>query len=387
MNPARPVFVLALSTALAGASWAADSGNFVMRLGVDTTSVEHYTRTPSRIEIDQVGRSPRVLRRHYAIERDAKGHVTHVTGVVTNPSAPAGAPAFQQIDAHFTGDSALIDIKRDTTVQHVHAPVPANALVMFGGSPWPVLEAETMAFVAQKRDSIHDPLYNLGAGSTGWVSVHRLGRDSLEVDTDNNVYHVRADRRGLVQGVLPVRGTGKFSAERVTSLDLSASTAAFQAGEKQGGAMGALSTRDTVRAAVSGANLWIDYGRPAKRGRVIYGGIVPWNDVWRTGANAATQFKTDKALVMGGVTVPAGFYTLWTVPAPDGWKLIVNSETGEWGTEHKPDKDLYTIPLGVSALPQTVERFTIGVDSAASGGMLHLDWDTTRASVAFTVQP
>ena len=131
----------------------------------------------------------------------------------------------------------------------------------------------------------------------------------------------------------------------------------------------------------------IDYSRPAKRGRVVYGGVVPYGEVWRTGANAATQFKTDKALDFGGTVVPAGFYTLWTVPTASGWKLIVNSETGQWGTAHKAEKDLYTIDMNVSALPQVVERFTISVEPTATGGVLDFDWDTTRASAAFTVQP
>jgi len=109
--------------------------------------------------------------------------------------------------------------------------------------------------------------------------------------------------------------------------------------------------------------------------------------LWRTGANAATQFKTDKALDFGGTVVPAGFYTLWTIPSEHGWKLVINGETGQWGTEHKAEKDLYTIDLKLGTLSQAVERFTIGVEPSAQGGVLELDWDTTRASVAFTAQP
>ena len=136
-----------------------------------------------------------------------------------------------------------------------------------------------------------------------------------------------------------------------------------------------------------GATLWIDYGRPAMRGRPIYGGIVPYGEVWRTGANAATQFRTDKALDFGGTVVPPGFYTLWTLPTAAGWKLIVNGETGQWGTAHKPEKDMFTMDMKVSTLPQVVERFTISIDPSSSGGVLNLEWDTTRASIAFTVKP
>ena len=121
-------------------------------------------------------------------------------------------------------------------------------------------------------------------------------------------------------------------------------------------------------------------------GRVVFGDVVPYGEVWRTGANAATQFRSDKALDFGGTVVPAGFYTLWTLPSPAGWKLIVNGETGQWGTAHNAAKDLYTIEMKMSTLPQVVERFTIGVVATDQGGTINLDWDTTRESATFTVQ-
>jgi hypothetical protein len=132
----------------------------------------------------------------------------------------------------------------------------------------------------------------------------------------------------------------------------------------------------------------IDYSRPSKRGRVIFGStIVPWGEVWRVGANAATQFRTDKALEMGGVVVPAGFYTLWAIPAQSGgWKLLINSQTGQWGTAHDATKDIFQLPLATSTLPQPVERFTITVAPSGQGGTLNLDWDTVRASIPFTVR-
>jgi hypothetical protein len=108
--------------------------------------------------------------------------------------------------------------------------------------------------------------------------------------------------------------------------------------------------------------------------------------LWRTGANAATQFKTDKVLVAGGTEIPAGFYTLWTIPSPTGWKLVINSETGQWGTIHHAEKDVATVDMSVSTLESPVERFTIAVEPTASGGTLRFDWDTTRASLAFQVK-
>ncbi len=141
--------------------------------------------------------------------------------------------------------------------------------------------------------------------------------------------------------------------------------------------LGQLSVRDTARSSVSGAEVWVDYGRPQKRGREIFGNVVPWNAVWRTGANAATQFSTMSDLVIGGATVPAGKYTLWTLPTPTGWKLIINKETGQWGTEYHAEQDLVRVDTKVETLPAPVEQLVIAFEP----GLLTFTWDKTRVSV------
>jgi len=246
-----------------------------------------------------------------------------------------------------------------------------------------------MKLARGKADSVLSTMYFLGSPSTSWLRLSKLGRDSVVlVNQHDDLFHVRVDKDGRVLGVLPISGTGKFSVARVPSLDVDAMAASFATREQAGSGLGPLSPRDTVRVAnAGGASLMVDYGRPSKRGRAIFGNVVPYGQVWRTGANAATQFKTDKALDFGGTVVPAGFYTLWTIPTATGWKLVINGETGQWGTEHQASKDLYTIDMKTSTLPTPVERFTISVDPTPQGGALNLDWDTTRASAAFTVQP
>lgn len=371
--------------ALAGPAAADDSGNFVVRLGQDTTSVEHYTRTPSRIEVNQVGRAPRVLKRHFIYDF-TKGAISKLAVTVT---APASTTPTQTIDATFGPDSMFMQIKAGAApAQNVHVAMPPGTVVIALSSPWAVYEKSIAKLVQGKSDSLRSPMYLIGADAMNWLSLHKLGRDSVELFNDHgDLFHVRVDKAGHVLGVLPISGTGKFSVERVPTLDLDAMTAVFAAREQAGAGVGVLSPRDTVRASVGGAALSVDYGRPGKRGRVIYGNVVPYGEVWRTGANAATQFRTDKALDFGGTVVPAGFYTMWTLPTANGWKLIINSQTGQWGTAHDAAKDLYTIDMKVSALPQPVERFTISVDPSAEGGVLNLDWDTTRASAAFAVKP
>ena len=148
-----------------------------------------------------------------------------------------------------------------------------------------------------------------------------------------------------------------------------------------------LSPRDTTRATIGAAHLLVDYGRPSKRGREIFGGLVPWDQVWRTGANAATTFVTDKPLAFGATVVPAGTYTLYSVPKKTGnWLLVVNKQNKQWGTEYHEDQDLARIPMNTSSVPSSVEKFEIKVVPEGAGGAIQLVWDKTQASAAFTTK-
>lgn len=382
-----PFRALSLSLLLLAAApaFGDDGGYFVVRLGQDTTFVEHYTRTPSRVVVDHVGRAPRVLQRRFTYEYE-KGEIARVSMVVTPPGASTPT---QTLEGTFGPDSARMRIQSGSApVQNVTLMAPPGTVVVAGTSPWAGYEGLLMRLVGEKRDTLRTALYLLGGNSTTWIRLQRLGHDSVAVTNGrNDRFHVRVDKQGRILGVLPLAGTARYSVERVASLDLAALAAGFAAREQAGSGLGSLSPRDSVVVTVAGAALWIDYGRPAKRGRTIFGDLVRYGDVWRTGANAATQFRTDKALDFGGTVVPAGTYTLWTVPGPNGWTLRFNGETGQWGTAHKPEKDLYTATMKVTSLPAVVERFAISVDPTTQGGTLNLDWDTTRASVAFTVKP
>ncbi len=131
-----------------------------------------------------------------------------------------------------------------------------------------------------------------------------------------------------------------------------------------------------------GHTVTIKYSRPSMRGRKIFGGLVPFGQVWRTGANAATSLKTDVDLTIGGANVPAGSYTLYTLPGPTSWKLIINKQTGQWGTEYSQGQDLARVEMKVDQLPSGMETFTVSLDkTSGSSAMLKLDWENTVASV------
>jgi len=135
-------------------------------------------------------------------------------------------------------------------------------------------------------------------------------------------------------------------------------------------------------ALADGKTITVDYSSPRAKGRKIFGGLVPYGEVWRAGANEATTFVTTSDLMVGGTHVPAGSYTIFAIPNKDKWTLVISKKTGEWGTAYPgPSEDLARIDMKVSALPAAVENFTIAFGKAPKGCPLMMEWETTQASV------
>ena len=131
-----------------------------------------------------------------------------------------------------------------------------------------------------------------------------------------------------------------------------------------------------------GKSVTVDYSSPRAKGRKIFGGVVPYGEVWRAGANEATTFVTTADVMVGGQHIPAGSYTLFTIPAQDKWTLIISKKTGEWGVPYPgADSDLTRVDMKASATSGPVENFTIAFDKGAKGCTLRMEWENTRASV------
>jgi len=145
------------------------------------------------------------------------------------------------------------------------------------------------------------------------------------------------------------------------------------------------SPHETVEYSVGGAKITISYGRPFLKARKVLSEVAPAGKIWRTGADEATTLTTDKGLMFGSLMIPAGTYTLYTVPGPTSWKLVVNKQTGQWGTEYREENDLGRADLKVETLPKPVDQFTISIAEAGGSPTLNLDWGTTRATTPFMV--
>jgi hypothetical protein len=138
---------------------------------------------------------------------------------------------------------------------------------------------------------------------------------------------------------------------------------------------------------IHGASISIEYGRPSLKGRTSGKDIDPYDGKeWRTGADKATTIKTDKMLMIGSLHVPAGTYTIYTIPTGGTWELIISKKTGQWGIPY-PGKadDLGRTPMKLSTNAKPVEQLTYTIEDTPAGATLHIDWGTTRASIAFKI--
>ena len=378
---------------LAGVAQAPDSGAFVITLGKDTIGVERYTRTADRVVDDMVmrDRAP-VISRHFVGDLGADGLITRLE-VDNQPLGSTDVPA-SHVVARFTKEEAFIDVTRNGQTSTAHVVTPQGA-VPFINFCYALYDQYGVRARKLGGSPVKVPVLNFGSTAPFDLTVTFPTPDSMGVAFEGDQPTLfRVDAAGRIRGVDGRLTTQKVIATRVPRVDVAAFAAAHT-----GRPLGQLSPPDSVRAEIDGVRIAIDYGRPSMRGRKIFGGVVPWNQVWRTGANFATRFTTSAALTIGGQTIPKGSYTLWTLPSASGWKLIVNREVlapcgGDacnlptrarlWGTDYAADSDLVRVDVRTESLPQAVEQLTIAIIPKGSSGVVHVDWETTRILIPFT---
>jgi hypothetical protein len=300
---------------------------------------------------------------------------------------PDGSPLPNQPQSAmltFSADTVVSVVMRDTAITR---RVAARNAIPGVGQSFALVELGLRNLVASGRDSADVVALTFGAPNPTVFPTKIVRADAARITWfGGSPQHVRIDRAGRILSLDATATTFKVRVDRLPNADIAGLASTFAAAE-QSGRRFTMSRRDTVRATVGRANLLVDYGRPLRRGRTIFGGIVPFDTIWRTGANAATQLRTDVDLAIGDVSVPAGTYTLWTIPGRNGpWQLVINKQTGQWGTVYDPLQDLARINLRTETVATPVEEFTITIEPQGQRGVLALAWDRTRAWVPITVR-
>jgi hypothetical protein len=385
----KSLLLIALFTGAASPVAAqTEHGAFVMTLGKDTVAIDQYARTPRFLDGALLLRSPVTRVATYKARLREDGTIERLESRWWTPTPDAGPPQPPDAVATFLGDSVRIDYMRGSDTRQVMVAAGHGAVPLVNSVYSVVLyeQALRQGFAMDGRNFSAEWLALDRRGRVSSTPVAGRGQDSVSIGFFAGTMVARVDDIGHILGLHGRESTAKFTGERVADIDMELLAADFGARDAAGRGLGSMSPRDTVRGLVLGAMLEVDYSRPSKRDRVIWGGVVPWNTVWRTGANRATHFSTDADLVIEGVTVPAGNYTLFTWPTQEETQLIISKQTGQWGTVYREENDLARIAMRVEQLDQPVEQFTITIGDHDGVGMIALAWDERRYWVPVAVR-
>ena len=377
----RNVLLLTMLSASLTTACSRESYGIVARLGNDTVSIERITRSGDKVVSDVAERSPRAMHKHWEARLNADGSVRRFTMErrLLNPAQTETPVVSFVID--FTADSVFMTVDSSGSVKR--SVVPRTPHVDAPWNPY-VYGTYELLFAASARSNgdsvrIHQFIPGFGRGH-GVVRKRPDGSIAFVSTRLAGTGLATLDERGRLLSYDGRNTTYKQLVERVAGQpDIDAIAAHFAELERKSPG-GWLSVRDTTRATVGAAAIEVDYSRPLARGRAILGDVIPYGRVWRTGANAATQLTTSAPVTIAGIKLPAaGTYTLWTLPTADSVVLIINRETGQWGTGYRPQNDLGRARLTTEAIPTVTEKFTINVKPQdAQSAVLVLEWDRFR---------
>jgi hypothetical protein len=383
------------------AATPAERYGFVALLGNDTVSVERVSRSPTRLVTDGVDRWPFVRRRHTEVELAADGTIRRMVMDVRTPNGGSPRERGRRITARFSNDAVAISIRDSSGVRDTSFATGGAITVPHVSMMYSVIELEIAAALRraaatglQAGDSVRFrqfyPDRDVGPSFVlhkGFVIPHAGGQVELRHDWLAGTGDVTVDSSGRMLTYSGMRSTYKVAVARTATLpDVESIGDRLAAAERRTGLV-QLSVRDTARATIGAATLSVDYGRPLARGRALLGNVISYDRVWRTGANAATQLTTSAPITLAGLSLPAGTYTLWTVPHVSRVDLIVNRQTGQWGTEYNRTQDLGTVPMKSDSVAPPVEKFTISIEASdARRGTLAMAWGTFRWTAPIVVR-
>ncbi len=371
--------LVALLAALPAAVAAQAPATLTARLGVDTISVERIVRNGNVLIAEVVTRSPRSSLQRHEARFDAAGNLTALTVRDLDPATGAERRSTSYMKH---GDSLHISVRGEQPSERMVA-APAEWLPFIDLVHWP-FDVALQRMRRGNQTQLAAPMLS-GARISNFPLAFIGGDSATVTHPTRGTMRLTVLRDGAIRTLDAGATTRALIVTRSGDSDVAALARGFAARDAAGRGVGELSGRGGGPAVVLGATITLDYGVPMKRGREIWGALVRYGQLWRTGANRATHFKTDRELRFGDLVVPAGEYTLYSIPEATGGTLIINRQTGQNGQQYDAARDLGRIPLRARALDREVEGFTISVREENGRGVLALQWDRTEMVAEFTV--
>lgn len=356
-----------------------DSGYIIYTLGKDTIEITHYRLTGDDFTTTVVQRAnsnvTKLKGRFFP-----NGELQYMEGYKYKPVIGKDSLLLGTFRLYQKGDSTYIEEKSGDIISRRKT---ADRVMV---SYWPYVQMSVI-LANYVPKSVGDSIagnHVVGDLPPAKFVIKRISDRKLTAKSRvMGPFTLYLNEKGKVESLDAIGSSYNVKGTIVPHLNLDSIILSYARREEKFGPFGWPNKYDSVQAVIGNSDIKINYTRPSMRGRVIFGEVVPWNRYWRTGANRATKITLNHALNFSGKILPAGAYSVFTMPSQTGWTMMFNKEVNIWGTDYNSDYDILRVPMQVEQLKDPVELMTIEVVATAKGGAINVIWERTKASAHF----
>lgn len=359
-----------------------DSGYIIYTLGKDTIEITHYRLTGDDFIATVVQRANSNVNKIKG-KFFPSGELQYMEGYRYKPVIGKDSLLLLTFRFYQKGDSTYFEEKSGNSIYR--RKDSGRAMVNY----WPYVQMNViLANYAPKNvgDSIVSNHIIGDLPPAKFVMKRIADRKLTAYSRVMGLFTLYLNEKGKVESLDATGSSYNVKGTIVPHLNLDSIILSYARREEKFGPFGWPNKSDSIQTVIGNSSIKINYTRPSMRGRVIFGEVVPWNRYWRTGANQATKITTSYPLYFNGKILPAGVYSVLTMPSQTGWTMMFNKEANIWGTDYNSAHDVLRVPMQVEQLKEPVELMTIEVVPTAKGGAINVIWERTKASAHFTAK-
>jgi len=361
-------------------------GCLIYTLGKDTTAIGNYVLKGLDFSITVADLTGPAVVSTLSGTCFPNGELQRAEGSGYKPLMGKDSQLIYSYKLEYRQDTTFIETKRNNIVTIRKYPVKIMLANSLGGYTLVYMPAVLAAFAPTKKgDSILSN--HIVFNSPRKFILKKTAEGNLIAGSSvMGMFTLYPDNNGNLQTVDGIGTSWNIKGVVVPPLNMDSVITSNLAKEQRHPHQPITNPLDSVQATIGQTNIKIKYSRPAVRGRVIFGEVVPWNRFWRTGADAATKISLTQPIWFNGKELPAGDYSIFTMPAQNGWTMMFNKKSDIWGTEYNPDNDVLRIPMLTQSLQEPAELVTFEINTTPGGGVIAISWEKLKAAVSFTTR-
>jgi len=356
-----------------------DSGYIIYTLAKDTVEVTHYRLTGDDFTVTVVQRANSNVNKLKG-RFFPNGDLQYMEGYRYKPVIGKDSILLTTFSLFHKDDTTHIRQKIGNEISE--QKYPGRVMVSY----WPYVQMSVLLanYVPGNVGDSIEGIQKDGLPAAKFVVKRISDRKIMANSRVMGPFILYLNERGKVDSIDATGSSYNVKATLIPHLSLDSLILSYTKREEQFGPFGWPNKSDSVKTVIGNTRISINYTRPSMRGRIIFGEVVPWNKYWRTGANRATKITVNHPLDFNGKVLPAGEYSIFTMPSQTGWTIMFNKEANIWGTDYNPAHDIIRVPMQVEQLSEPLELMTIDVVPTTKGGSIHVIWEKIKASAHFT---